>query len=71
VEDDLTFVLAAPILDQDHKVWGTVDFDTTNELGKARLSTRLADTAIFQLSSHLQTMFALRVDGANAAPRKS
>lgn len=59
VDDDLTFVLAAPILDEDQRAWGTIDFDTSNELGKERLSTDLADAAIFQLSQHLQVIFGL------------
>lgn len=59
VDDDLTFVLAAPILDEDQQAWGTIDFDTSNELGKERLSTDLADAAIFQLSQHLQVIFGL------------
>jgi hypothetical protein len=60
VERDLTFVLAAPILGPNKKVWGTVDFDTSNELGKERLLTPLADAAIFQLTQHLQVIFSLR-----------
>jgi hypothetical protein len=60
VEQDLTFVLAAPILDQKQQVWGTIDFDTSNNVGKERLSTPLADAAIFQLTQHLQVMFSLR-----------
>jgi hypothetical protein len=62
VDDDLTFVLAAPILDGDQRAWGTIDFDTSNELGKERLSTGLADAAIFQLAQHLQVIFGLQND---------
>jgi len=62
VDDDLTFVLAAPILDGNQQAWGTIDFDTSNELGKERLSTGLADAAIFQLAQHLQVIFGLQND---------
>lgn len=60
VDQDLTFVLAAPILDQKQNVWGTIDFDTANEVGRERLSTPLADAAIFQLTRHLQVIFSMR-----------
>lgn len=63
VKRDLTFVLAAPILDRGKQVWGTIDFDTSNDLGKERLSTPLADAAIFHLTRHLQEMFSLRDHG--------
>jgi len=62
VEQDLAFVLAAPILDQKGQVWGTIDFDTSNDVGRERLSTPLADAAIFQLTRHLQVIFSLRGD---------
>ena len=64
VERDLTFVLAAPILDQNQQLWGTIDFDTSNGVGRERLSTPLADAAIFQLTQHLQVIFSLSSDGA-------
>jgi hypothetical protein len=59
VEPDLTFVLAAPILDRNKELWGTIDFDTSTEVGRERLSTPLADAAIFQLTQHLQVIFSL------------
>lgn len=62
VEQDLAFVLAAPIFDQKGQVWGTIDFDTSDDVGRERLSTPLADAAIFQLSRHLQGIFSLRGD---------
>ena len=67
VSQDLTFVLAAPILDRNQQVWGTVDFDTSNELGTERLSADLAATAIFKLTQYLQVMFSLRNDVAPVA----
>jgi len=59
IEADLTFVLAAPILDGNKRVWGTVDFDTSSELGRDRLLTQEADAAIFRLTQHLQVIFEL------------
>jgi len=50
VADDLTFVLAAPIKDSKGAIWGTVDFDTSSEAGRALLST---------LAKHLSVIFAL------------
>jgi len=67
VERDLTFVLAAPILGPTKQVWGTVDFDTSNELGEERLLTPFADAAIFQLTQHLQVIFSLRSETVPAS----
>lgn len=60
VDQDLTYVLAAPIHDDKGAVWGTVDFDTSSQIGEERLATPLADAAIFQLTQHLQVIFSLR-----------
>jgi hypothetical protein len=66
VAQDLTFVLAAPILDEKKRIWGTVDFDTSSDLGRDRLLTQDADAAIFQLTQHLQVIFEL--GGAASKP---
>jgi hypothetical protein len=69
IKRDLTFVPAAPILDQTGKVWGSVDFDSSNDLGKERLSTPSADAAIYQLTKHLQVILWMRAATIeNASP---
>src|SRR5262245_7481770 len=37
VKSDLRYILAAPIRDRDERIWGVVDFDASNEAGKALL----------------------------------
>lgn len=69
VASDLSFVLAAPILSQDGSLWGTVDFDTASEKGKAALNTEEADAAMYQLAQHLKLIFSLGASGT-AAPSK-
>jgi len=64
VEPDLAYVLAAPIHDRNRAVWGTVDFDTSSRIGEERLSTPLADAAVFQLTQHLQVILSLRAGAA-------
>ncbi|MCK9200617.1 MAG: hypothetical protein M0P59_15035 [Gallionella sp.] len=59
VSDELKFVLAAPIKDGEGNIWGTVDFDTSSDTGKALLSTEVSDAVMFQLAKHLSIIFAL------------
>jgi hypothetical protein len=59
IDDRLSFVLAAPIFDDKGSVWGTVDFDTSSEAGKALLSTEVSDAVMHQLARHLQIVFKL------------
>jgi hypothetical protein len=60
VESNLNYVLAAPIWNEEMtEIWGTVDFDASNSMGRDRLSSPGADTAIFQLTKHLQVIFNL------------
>jgi hypothetical protein len=59
VDDSLTFVLAAPIFDKNGAVWGTVDFDTATDGGKALLSTEASDAVMHQLARHLSVVFNL------------
>jgi hypothetical protein len=69
VAPDLSFVLAAPILSQDGSLWGTVDFDTASQKGKALLNTEVSDAAMYQLAQHLKLIFSLGASGT-AAPNK-
>lgn len=60
VDSDLRFVLAAPIWNKTRsEVWGTVDFDASNNLGRERLSSKPARAAILQLTQHLEVIFNL------------
>ncbi len=59
VSDELKFVLAAPIKDIENNIWGTVDFDTSSDTGKALLSTEVSDAVMFQLAKHLSVIFEL------------
>ncbi|MCI0561850.1 MAG: hypothetical protein MN733_25470, partial [Nitrososphaera sp.] len=51
--DAINFVLATPILNPDKSVWGVVDLDTANEVGKALLRTEVSDTVMHNLAAHL------------------
>jgi hypothetical protein len=62
VDDNLTFVLAAPILDAKGTLWGTVDFDAATEKGKALLSTEVSDAVMHQLARHLQVIFSFQTE---------
>ncbi len=59
ISSELSFVLAAPIFNEDGSVWGTVDFDASTEAAQAFLSDEVSDAAVFQLARHLQIIFSL------------
>jgi hypothetical protein len=59
VTDNLAFVLAAPIKTEGGEIWGTVDFDTASEEGKAILSAEVSNAVMFQLARHLSVIFEL------------
>ena len=60
VSEELTFVLATPIHGDDGDVWGTVDFDAANEIGRQILSNEKSDAAMFQLAQHLEVIFSIQ-----------
>lgn len=67
VSGELSFVLAVPIYQLDGSVWGTIDFDAGNEIGKKLLATEVSDAAMFQLSQHLKAILSLpEVQGKKA-----
>jgi hypothetical protein len=59
VAADLDFVVAAPIRLPNGEIWGSVDFDTSTEEGKALLSHEMSNRVMSQLASHLGTIFDL------------
>jgi hypothetical protein len=59
VDENLKFVLAAPIFQEDKRVWGTIDFDASTDTGESLLSTDISDAAMFQLAQYLQVLFSL------------
>ena len=55
VDEQLRYVLVAPIYDKDKTaVWDTVDFDTNTDKGEALLSNEVSDAAMFHLAAHLR-----------------
>lgn len=68
VSENLSFVLAAPIIDQSGSIWGVVDFDTGNDIGKSLLQTEVSDSVMFQLAKHIRVIFSLTdTDGLKTA----
>lgn len=59
VAEDLSFVLAAPIFNDDRSVWGVVDFDASTAEAEMILSTDVSDATMFQLAQHLRIIFSL------------
>lgn len=61
VSEDLNFVLAVPIFeDEKHeKIWGVVDIDSSNEIGRELLSTKLSDNMMWHLAEHIRLLFSL------------
>jgi len=56
IKPDLGYVLAAPIRNEDGSIWGVVDFDASNEIGKERLQTELAGTVMMSLVRQLRSV---------------
>jgi hypothetical protein len=56
IKPGLKYILAAPIRNNDDSIWGVVDFDTSNEIGKALLQTDLAGTVMLSLVKQLRFM---------------
>jgi Predicted nucleotide-binding protein containing TIR-like domain len=56
VKPSLRYVLAAPIRDRDERIWGVVDFDASNETGKALLQNEFSNTVIMRLATHLSSV---------------
>jgi len=53
VDKSLCFVLAAPIIGPNGEVWGTVDFDTSSDIGETILSHDMTRPILFELGKHL------------------
>jgi Predicted nucleotide-binding protein containing TIR-like domain len=56
VEDDLCFVLAAPIMKPDGEVWGIVDFDASNKEGEYILRQHTSEVLLFELGNLLNCL---------------
>lgn len=56
VKPDLTFVLAAPIRDDNDDIWGVVDFDTSNRDGEQLLKGKWAKSTIVSLARQLKNI---------------
>ena len=54
IKPGLTYVLAAPIRNKDGGIWGVVDFDTSNNIGKSKLQSELASTVMMSLVRQLR-----------------
>ena len=53
VDENLCFILAAPIIGPNGEVWGTVDIDTFSNVGARLLNNQRAKEALFELGQHL------------------
>lgn len=53
VDENLCFVLAAPIIGPKGDVWGTVDIDASSKEGEQLLNNSRAKEALFELGRHL------------------
>jgi len=53
VDENLCFVLAAPILGPNGEVWGTVDFDASSKTGENILRKNMSKSILFELGKHL------------------
>jgi hypothetical protein len=59
VKDDLRYVLAAPIRNENDTIWGVVDFDASNNIGKRLLQNEpAANAVILRLARDLAKMLA-------------
>ena len=56
INPDLRYILAAPIRDRDGKIWGVIDFDASNENGKALLKNEFSNTVIIRLATQLSSV---------------
>lgn len=61
--DSINFVLAAPILNEDLTVWGVVDLDSGNDVGRALLLNEVSDSVMHNLAAHLRLLFSLAETG--------
>jgi hypothetical protein len=68
VNEDLQFVLAAPITNKDGSVWGVVDLDASNDVGRALLSNGVSNNVMYHLAAHLRLLFSLTEQNPAAAP---
>ena len=59
VSKELNFVLAAPIRNDDGSIYGVVDFDAGNEVGKSLLKTDVSDAVMYQLAQHVRVICSL------------
>jgi len=56
INPDLKYILAAPILNEDGTTWGVVDFDASNDTGKALLQTQLSNSVMLRLTEYLSSV---------------
>lgn len=50
IDQNISYVLATPILNEDKTVWGCVDFDASNKTGVVLLSSSISDTVMLNLA---------------------
>ena len=59
VKPTLRYVLAAPIRNDDDSLWGVVDFDASNNIGKKLMQQeQVANSVVLRLARHLSTILA-------------
>jgi hypothetical protein len=58
VKSSLRYVLAAPIRCEDGSIWGVVDFDASNNVGKKLLQQPASRAVMLRLAKHLSVILA-------------
>lgn len=58
IKSTIKYILAAPIRNNDDKIWGVVDFDTSDTQGRHILETRTSNAVLLRLANHLSTLLA-------------
>lgn len=59
IKPTLRYILAAPIRNEDDTIWGVIDFDASNNIGKKLLQKEETSSAIIlRLARHLSTILA-------------
>jgi Predicted nucleotide-binding protein containing TIR-like domain len=56
IKSDLKYILAVPIRNKNGSIWGVVDFDTSNDIGKEKLQSDLAGAVMTSLVRQLQVI---------------
>ena len=61
ISESVNFVLAVPIFEDRSRngIWGVVDLDSSNEIGRNLLSSDVSDNVMWHLAEHIRLLFSL------------